>query len=267
MLVTAGVGICVAPGTFSPAQTVVTLLATFMVVGAANSFNCYIERVSDGLMHRTRNRALPAGRLPPASALYFGGVLTAVALPTIAVVANPLTAGLGVLALLLYVAAYTPLKFRSSLALQVGAIPGAIPPLMGWTAVTNEIDLNGLALFGILFCWQFTHFLAISLYLKDDYTRAGIQTYSLVFSEVRTKMMISFSMIVLIAMTLLVVPMGLAHPYYGVVAALLGFGLLGWSVSGFTTRTTGRWARQMFLATVAYLPLLLMALVVGVIKN
>jgi protoheme IX farnesyltransferase len=267
VLVTAGVGILVAPGSFSAARSLLTLVAIVMVVGAANALNCYIERKSDGLMHRTRGRALPAGRLSPPAAVYFGGALLLVSLPVLAVVANPLTAALGVLATLLYVFAYTPLKYRSSLALQVGAVPGAIPPLMGVTAVTGSVGSEGLALFALLFCWQFTHFLAISLYLKEDYARAGIQTYSLVHGEKRTKVMISVSMLFLIPITVLPVTLGMAPVMYGVVATLLGGALLGWSLIGFGTPTTGRWARRTFLATVYYLPLLLTALVIGVAKN
>lgn len=262
VLATTGVGIWLAPGSLSLGRIFLTLAGTSLVVASANAFNCYWERQTDRLMKRTRQRALPAGRLEPKVAIYFGALLLGIAIPTLIVAANLLTAILGLIGLVLYVFAYTPLKFKSTLALQVGAIPGAIPPLMGWTAVTGRMDSGGLMLFAILFCWQFTHFLAISLYLREDYARAGIQAYSVVHGEHRTKIMIAMSMVLLIPTTLILVPMGLASTNYGFAASLLGFLLLGFSLLGFVAPKTGRWARSMFLATVAYLPLLFMALII-----
>lgn len=263
VLATTGVGVWIAPGSMGLTRALLTLIGTSLIVASANAFNCYWEKKTDQLMVRTRNRPLPAGRLEPRAAIYFGSFLLLIALPTLVVAANALTALLGALGFLLYVFAYTPLKFKSTLALQVGAIPGAIPPLMGWTAVTGSIELGGLMLFAILFCWQFTHFLAISLYLKEDYARAGIRAYSVVHGENRTKIMIAMSMVLLIPTTLTLIPLGIANLHYGIAASFLGFLLLGFSLMGFMIPKTGRWARSMFLATVAYLPLLFMALILG----
>src|SRR5439155_3385439 len=142
---------------------------TALVVGAANALNCYLERESDALMRRTRDRPLPAGRVEPWVALALGVGVASTSIPLLGWATNALTALLALVALVTYVGVYTPMKQRSGLALFVGAVPGAIPPLMGWTAVTGRLETGGLALFAILFCWQLPHFLAISIYLADDY--------------------------------------------------------------------------------------------------
>ena len=262
VLMTLG-GLALAGAPFKSGLIFWTALGTALAVASANALNMYIERDLDRLMVRTAKRPLPTRRMAPHAALWFGLVLGLLSLALLFVAVNTVTTVIAGVAIALYVLVYTPMKRTSPLALLVGAVPGAAPPLMGWTAVTNEITAGGLALFGILFCWQFTHFLAISLYLKEDYGKADIQTYSLVHGENRTKIMISMSMVLLIPATLVLVPMGLATSSYGIAASFLGFLLLGFSLMGFMTPKTGRWARSMFLATVAYLPLLFTALILG----
>src|SRR5439155_1057214 len=130
-----------------PARSVLlVLLGTVLIVGGANTINMYLERVSDGLMNRTRNRPLPSGRMQPVVALWFGIALSVIAVPILALGVNLLTAALGLFALLSYVLVYTPLKRRSPAALFVGAVPGAIPPLMGWTAARGTIETPALLL-------------------------------------------------------------------------------------------------------------------------
>ena len=143
VLFTAVGGMWLAPGKLSPVRALVVLLATAGTVGAANALNCYLERDSDQFMARTRNRPLPAGRMEPAIALWFGISLGALSLPALAIASNALTAMLGLTALLSYVLVYTPMKAKSSAAMWVGGIPGALPPLMGWTAVTGAMDAPG----------------------------------------------------------------------------------------------------------------------------
>jgi protoheme IX farnesyltransferase len=258
MLTSAG-GMWLAPGRIGPARAILTVLSTAAVVGAANALNCYLERDIDARMRRTRDRPLPAGRIDPFVALALGMMVPAFALPVLAFTANGLTAFLALLALATYVLVYTPMKQRSTLALFVGAVPGAIPPLMGWTAVTGRIDAGGLALFGLLFFWQLPHFLAISLYLRDDYARGGLKVFAVVHGERATRRWIATSSALLLPASLVLVPLGVAGVAYGVTAALLGAGLIGYAVSGLG-REGGRWARTFFLGTLLHLTALFVAL-------
>src|SRR5688572_25744505 len=170
VITTAG-GLWLAPGALSPWTVAVTLLATAIVVASANALNCWMERDSDRLMARTRNRPLPAGRLDARVALVFGVALGVASVPLFTFLVNPLTGLLAAIALVSYVWVYTPLKQKSWTALLVGAVPGALPPLMGWTAATGKLELPGLVLFAVLFVWQIPHFIAIALFRQDDYER------------------------------------------------------------------------------------------------
>ncbi|HWE31266.1 MAG TPA: protoheme IX farnesyltransferase, partial [Polyangia bacterium] len=145
VLITTAAGIWLAPHPLATAPAVVTLIGVALVVAAANAFNMYLERDVDALMRRTRNRPLPSGRLGPEVALGFGMFCAVVGLPLVRATANPLTCALALASLVLYVFAYTPLKRRSPWALVVGAVPGAIPALLGWTASTGHVDAPGLA--------------------------------------------------------------------------------------------------------------------------
>src|SRR6185295_9594500 len=159
--------------TFSFALLVYTLLGTGLVSGGASVLNHVLERETDALMRRTANRPLPTGRMDPDAALLFGVAVAVAGLLVLYLAANPLTALLGAAALAGYVFVYTPLKRVSSLATIIGAIPGAIPPMMGWCAVRNELDAAAWVLFGILFFWQLPHFLAIAWLCREDYARGG----------------------------------------------------------------------------------------------
>jgi protoheme IX farnesyltransferase len=261
VLSTAAGGMWLAPGERDSTTAAALLLGTAAVVSAANALNNYLERDSDRLMRRTRSRPLPAGRLEPWVALAMGLGLPAVALPAIAWFTNSITASLAALALVLYACVYTPMKLTSSLALFVGAVPGAIPPLMGWTAVTGRLDLGGLALFAILFVWQLPHFLAISLYLSEDYARGGLRVFALVHGERATQLAAAVTSAVLIPTSLTLVPLGVAGPVYGAFALVLGVGLFAWALTGLGQAAPAqRWARNFFLGTLAYLTLLFAAL-------
>ena len=230
------------------------------MVGAANALNCWLERDVDARMRRTRDRPLPAGRVEPFVALALGLAVPAFALPVLALVANPLTALLAFVALVVYVVVYTPMKQRSTLALFVGAVPGAIPPLMGWTAVTGRLDPGGLALFALLFAWQLPHFLAISIYLAEDYARGGLRVFALVHGERATRRWIAA------ASALLLRGLARAPPARRRRPGLRrrrgdagGVALVAFALSGLG-RTGGRWARSLFLATLLHLTLLFAAL-------
>ena len=258
---TAAGGMWLAPGALTAARAVVLLVGTALVVGAANALNNFLERDLDARMRRTRNRPLPAGRLEPGVALALGLALPAFAIPALALATNPLTGLLALIALVSYAGVYTPLKQKTTAALFVGAVPGAIPPLMGWTAVTGRIDWGGLALFGILFFWQLPHFLAISIYLKEDYARAGLRVFALVHGDRAARAWASVASLLLVPVTLSLVPLGLAGPAYGAAAAALGLGLAGWALAGLRLpEGSVRQARSFFLGTLTHLTLLFVAL-------
>jgi protoheme IX farnesyltransferase len=186
------------------------------------------------------------------------------ALPMLAFAANPLTALLALVALVSYAFVYTPLKRHSTAALFVGAVPGAIPPLMGWTAATGQVDARGLALFALLFVWQLPHFLAISIYLKDDYARGGLKVFALVHGERSAKVWAVATSALLVPVGMLPSALGMAGWGYGAVAALLGGGLATAAASGLRVADgETRWARNFFLSTLLYLVAVFIALFLG----
>lgn len=257
-------GIWLAPDEVPLVTTLATLIATAMVVGAANTLNCWLERDSDALMARTKNRPLPAGRLDPNLALAWGLGLGAISVPVLTLVVNPLTGLLAAIALVSYVWIYTPMKQRSPISVLIGAVPGALPPLMGWTAATNELSPPGIVLFGILFFWQLPHFLAISIFRQRDYTKAGIKVMPAVRGLPRTKLHTALYTGALVPVSLLLVPLGIAGPIYLVGAGVAGIAFLVWALLGLRAEAGNRWARQLFLASLAYLPLLFAALALDV---
>jgi protoheme IX farnesyltransferase len=259
MLTCAG-GMWLAPGEIVPARAALVILATAAVVGAANALNCFLERDLDARMRRTRDRPLPAGRLDPLVALALGVVVPTFAVPALALAAGPLTAFLATVAFVSYVLVYTPLKRRTPLALFVGGLPGAIPPALGWTGVTGRLDSGALALFALLFAWQLPHFLAVSLYLEDDYARAGLPVFARVHGAPAARRAILAATALLVAVSFLPLAVGVVGGGYVFAAAALGAGLLAHAALGLRGR--GAWARHFFLATLVYLTALFAALAV-----
>jgi len=258
---TAAAGMWLAPVRLSAMRAGAFLLGTAMVVGAANVLNNYLERDVDARMRRTRGRPLPAGRVDPGVALALGLVLPAFAIPMLALAANPLTALLASTALATYAFVYTPLKRVSTAALFVGAIPGAIPPLMGWTAATGGIDARGMALFSLLLVWQIPHFLAISIYLKEDYARGGLKVFALVHGERAARTWAVASSALLAPVGMLPALLGMASPVYGAAALVLALVLAAVAASGLRLpEGSVRWARNFFLSTLLYLVLVFIAL-------
>jgi len=255
-------GFYLAPGQPDTHRLVMAVLGTVLIVTGANALNMYIERASDALMFRTRKRPLPAGKMAPPLALWFGVVLSIVAVPILALGVNLLTAALGVFALLSYVLVYTPLKRRSPTALLVGAIPGAIPPLMGWTAARGVVETPGLLLFAIMFVWQIPHFLAIALHSAEDYARGGIKVLPLVEGERIAKRQIVVFSLALLPVSLSLVPFHVAGPLYFVTALVGGVAFLVVALLGLGRRGDRRWARQLFLASLVYLTALFIVLAV-----
>lgn len=261
VLVTAAGGMWLAPGSLDLGATAVMLLTTGMVVGAANTLNCYLERDSDRLMARTANRPLPDKRLEPSWALVLGVAMGLFAVPTLTLAVNPMTGLLGAVALVSYVAIYTPMKQYTPAALFVGALPGALPPLMGWTAVTGSIALPGLVLFGILFFWQIPHFIAISVFRQEEYERAGLKVLPSVRGMHSAKVQSTVYAGLLWAVSLLPVPYGLAGTLYLVAALGLGGYFFWTAVRGFWVEDDDAWAKKMFVASLIYLTALFAALI------
>ena len=246
-----------------PLRLLLTLLGTALIVAGANTLNMYLERDIDGKMARTRNRPLPAKRIGPELALGMGIALGLTAIPLLTFGVNRLTGLLGTISLITYVLVYTPLKQHSSIALLVGAVPGAMPPLMGWTAVSGSLELPGLVLFGILFFWQVPHFLAITLYRTEEYAGAGFKILAVERGVPAAKREIVLYLAGLWAVSLLLVPLGIAHTAYRIGAPLIGAALLGFGAWGLRPSAGRVWARNFFFATLIYLTLLFTLLLVS----
>lgn len=263
VLFTAATGLAAAPAVPSFWSSAAFVLATGLLVVAANTLNCWIEREIDARMRRTRERPLPAGRLEPGSALISGTVLAIVSLTALAFVTNPLTTILGGAALVSYVALYTPLKRVTPWSVLVGAVPGALPPLMGWTAATGKFGLSGLYLFGLLFFWQLPHFVAISVYLREDFARGGLRVMSVAYAPKTVRLYIFLFSVMLVAWSLAPQFAGLAGGGYTVVAALLAAGCLVLAAAGLRRGAGDRDARRVFLGSLIYLPVLIVAYLLG----
>ncbi len=264
VIFTFGGGLLLAPVKVTLARALAALLGTTLIVGAANAVNMYLERDVDGLMRRTQRRPLPQGRLSPLVALGVGAVWGSAALPLLFGGGGLLLAGLGLLAFYSYVWGYTPLKRKSPLSLYVGAVPGALPPLMGWATATGQIDAAGLGLFAVLFVWQIPHFIAIAIFRAEDYAGAGFRVISLVRSPRSTRITMVVSSFALVAVTLLLYPLGVAGFIYGAIASALGFGFLAIALRGVGLAAedpaSKRWARGLFLYSLVYLTALFLAL-------
>jgi protoheme IX farnesyltransferase len=264
-LLTAAGAMSLAPGTM-PAATALWLLAgTALIVGSANTLNMWLERDVDCLMARTKNRPLPQQRLAPATALAFGALQGAAALPALAV-AGIIPAALGLLALILYVGAYTPMKQRSHWAVWVGSVPGAMPALMGWTAATGHIDLAGLAVFAVLFIWQVPHTHAISIYRQREYDTAGLKTLPSKHGVAHARREILALLVVQVAVSFTPAALGVAGIPYTVTAALLGAMVLIQAIlpdrrKQSAANGSAKWARNVFMTSIVYMPVLFAVMV------
>jgi protoheme IX farnesyltransferase len=260
-------GMWLATRSGGPQRSVLTLslamLGTVLVVSGANVLNMYIERESDRFMARTKNRPLPSGRMAPEIALWFGLAISALAIPLLTFAVNAMTGLLAAFALVSYVLVYTPLKRTTTLSLLIGAAPGAIPPLLGWTSVTGHTEWPGVLLFGILFLWQIPHFLAIATFRREDYRRAGLKILPVERGDRVTRHHIVAYLVALVAVTLLLVPFGVGGSFYLVSAIGLGAVFLGFGAWGLRPSAGARWARGLFITSIFYLVLLLGALAVN----
>jgi heme o synthase len=249
---------------FAWASALWAVLGTSLIVASANALNMVIERDIDRRMVRTMNRPLAQRVIEVRSAIAFAVVLGVVAVPMLAFGVNALTCLLAILAHLLYVFAYTPLKQKSHHALLVGAVPGAIPPLLGWTAATGRVDAAGLTLFGILFLWQIPHFLAIAWFRRDDYRNAGLVVMPNVASDEAVKHSMLRYTFGLLAVSLLPVPLHIAKLGYGVMAFGFGAAFLLLVLGGLRRDAGVRWARSVFIASLFYLMALMAGMSLGI---
>lgn len=237
-----------------------TLIGTALAAAGTLALNQYMEREVDALMERTRNRPLPDGRLQPVEALVFGVVTTALGIGYLAVAVNPLSAGVTATITVTYLLMYTPMKRMTPFCSIVGAIPGALPPVIGWAAVRNGFGVEAGILFAILFLWQLPHSLAIGQLYREDYARGGFRLLPVVEPDARsTARQVVNNCLALVAVGLLPTVVGLAGPVYFVAAMILGLGFLGYGVQ-FARQRNEAAARQLLFASLLYLPAILIAM-------
>ncbi len=242
------------------------LFGTALVAAGAAALNQWLERDFDAKMRRTASRPLPSGRLQPATVAIFGGLCSVLGLIYLAVLVNPLTSVIGAVTSVSYLFIYTPLKRVTWMNTLVGAIPGALPPLMGWTAARNELSGEGWALFAILAFWQIPHFMAIAWLYKEEYAKAGFVMLPNVDADgSRTAQHSVSNTVALLLASLCPFAFGLNGKIYLAVALILGAGYFFCAVR-FARQLTMPRARQLFLASIIYLPLLIAALVGNKLK-
>ena len=232
---------------------------TLLSSAGAAALNMVLERKLDAKMDRTKNRPLPAGRLGVAEATAFGLALSAGGVAWLGLGTNWLVAGLSAATIGSYLFLYTPLKTKSSICTLVGAVPGALPPVMGWAA-TGALDVGAWILFGILFFWQLPHFLALAWMYREDYERGGFPMLPVEEpTGASTGRQVVLQTLALLVVSLLPAGFGLAGEAYVAAALILGTGFLGFGVAFAVERSRPR-ASRLFFASIAYLPLLLAAL-------
>ena len=242
------------------------LAATALVASGASALNQLLERDYDAKMRRTQGRPLPSGRLQPTTVMIFGGVCSVAGLVYLALAVNLLTSVLGAVTLISYLFIYTPLKRVTWLNTAIGAVPGAFPPLMGWTAARGELSGEGWALFAILFFWQLPHFFAIAWIYRDEYAKAGFKMLPGIDPEGRrTAQQAVSNTLALLAVSLFPFVFKMAGPAYLAGAIVLGAGFL-WCAIQFSRHLTLTRARQLFFASIIYLPLLLALMVWDKVK-
>jgi protoheme IX farnesyltransferase len=250
------------PNSFHLALFVHVLLGTALMASGTAALNQWYEADSDAKMHRTSKRPIPAGRIKRIDGLLFGVVLSIAGFADLWFGTNALAAGLGLFTLATYIFLYTPLKRRSAVCTTVGALPGAMPPLIGYAAASGRLDTWAFALFLILFVWQFPHFYAIAWMYREDYARGGIRMLPVIEpdGESTAKRIVAFS-ILLIPISLVPRLLGMTGSIYAAAAVVVGMGLIYIGMRLGRERTCAR-ARHVLLASVLYLPIVLAVMVI-----
>jgi len=261
VVITAGVGYYLGARDLSVLKLVEAIVGTALVAGGAAGLNQVYERETDGLMWRTRKRPVAAGRLTVKESTIFSLALSAAGLAMLATSANLLAAGLALLTLISYNVVYTPMKRRSQLATLVGAVPGALPPMIGWAAAQGRLTPEAWALFAIVFVWQIPHFMAIAWLYRDDFRRAGFPLLPVVNTDGKStaRQAVIFS-VLLLPISLVPFLLHAAGAIYAAGAIAGGLGILALSMSFASQRTDDR-ARRLFLASITYLPILWVLLI------
>ena len=257
VVVTSGMGYLLASGAVVDWMALLALVTgTFLLSGGACAMNMWIEAEQDARMHRTRSRPIPSGRLGGRAVALFALAVSVAGFALLLRRSGPATATLGVLSWAVYVAAYTPLKRFTTLCTPVGALVGAIPPVMGWVAATGRIDSGALVLAAILFVWQIPHFLAIAWLYREDYARSGFKMLPVVEpdGESTFRMVLLYSL-ALLPVTLLAAPIRPTGWLYPLGAVALGAGFILLAVRLYRSRSRSA-ARRLFLASLLYLPLI-----------
>lgn len=250
-----------------------TAIGTLLVGGGAGALNQYIERSYDALMKRTERRPLPSGRLQPLEVLFFGIGISIIGIVQLSVFVNMLTGFLAVLTWTTYLFLYTPLKRVTPMSTIIGGIPGALPPMMGWTAVRGEISLEAWILFAILFCWQMPHFFSLAWMYRKDYARAGFKILTVTDpSGIKTSKQIVWFAAALLPVSIAPAFLGMTGSLSSIGALILGIGFLALGIILF--RSSGHddfdaigkvnfYSRRMFFASLIYLPALMLMMSLG----
>jgi protoheme IX farnesyltransferase len=242
------------------------VLGTAMVASGASALNQLLEREHDAKMRRTKNRPLPSGRLQPATVMVFGGVCACAGLLYLALAVNKTTSVIGAISLVSYLFIYTPLKRLTWLNTAIGAVPGALPPLMGWTAARGELSREGWALFAILAFWQLPHFLAIAWMYREEYEKAGFKMLPGIDPQGhRTGRQAVSHTLGLLPVSLCPFLFHITGQIYLGGALVLGFVFL-WYAIQFARHMTIPRARQLFFVSILYLPLLLVMMVLDKVR-
>jgi heme o synthase len=257
VLITTAAGYLIAAPRIDALLLLQTLIGTALVAAGTNALNQYVEREHDAKMRRTRLRPLPDGRITPRAALTFSAAVAIIGTLYLGVAVNWLTAALGAFTLTSYIFVYTPLKRVSSVCTIIGAVPGAIPPLMGWTAATNHLGLGGWIVFAILFFWQLPHFMALSWIYREDYAGAGFYMSSA--SAARQAVLFSLA---LLAVSVAPSFIGITGVAYAIGAVICGVVLLAMSIRFFFDRSN-RTAMRLFMTSNFYLIVVMTLLVVS----
>lgn len=265
VMITAGASAFVASrGSLGLGVALHTMIGTGLATAGALSLNQYVEREPDAIMHRTRGRPLPTGRVSPMEALGFGAGLLMTGLVWLTWALGSLPALITAASGLMYHGVYTPLKSRSYVATLAGAVPGALPMLIGWTAVTGTIDVGGIALFAIGYLWQLPHVLGLAWMLREDYARVG---FSLIprggGRSIGLQMVVST--VLLIPVSLAPTALGYTGSAYAVGAVVLGLAFAATAIAAARSLTDER-ARRVFLGSLLYHPLLLGLMVLDVLR-